>query len=187
MNRCKVALSRLSNAGVQTCGGEAVTQLQHALQCAFLADMEGASDALIIAALFHDIGHVLLPSTDGASQRGIDLQHEEVGARFLTWCGYPAEVVEPVRLHVAAKRMQARELAFLAELSQESARTLDLQGGPLSDAETAAFMRHPFAEDALRLRAWDDAAKVAGMMVPDLSIWMPVACWSPEQQLARTA
>ena len=187
MNRCEVALSRLSNAGVAIYGGEELTQLQHALQCAFLADLDGASDALIVAALFHDIGHVLLPSTEGVSLRGIDLQHEEVAARFLTWCGYPSEVVEPVRLHVAAKRMLARDLAFVANLSIESVRTLELQGGPLSDAETAAFQRHPFAADALRLRAWDDQAKVVGMMVPDLAMWAPVACSQSQHELARTA
>lgn len=166
-------LAMLEQAGAARYGGEAVSQLDHALQSAALAAREGASDALVVAALLHDLGHLAHPDSDAASRAGRDLRHEQVGARLLArW--FPPAVTEPVRLHVQAKRLLARDPGYAAALSEESVRTLALQGGPFDDTEAAAFRALPFAEDAVRMRRWDDAAKIVGLVVPPLASWAPL-------------
>lgn len=148
-------------------GGEAVTQLQHGLQAAAAATAEGAEEALIVAALLHDVGHLLNPASETASEQGRDLKHEKSGARFLArWFG--PEVTEPIALHVDAKRYLARDETYRRSLSGESQRTLELQGGPMSDAEAAFFRSCGGFEGALALRRWDDAAKVEDWQGPDL-------------------
>lgn len=158
-------LETLAVHGGRAYGGEAVTQLDHALQCASLAEAEEASGALVTAALVHDIGHLLHQFERDAIKRGFDDAHEERGAEMLTrWFG--PEVTEPVRLHVPAKRyLCAVEPGYWESLSRVSKRTLDLQGGIFTDAEAAAFIAQPFAADAVRVRRWDDLAKVAGRTV----------------------
>lgn len=138
--------------------GEFVTQRQHALQCATLASQEGASSALIAAALLHDIGH-MLETTLGSKEPGEDLMHEVSGANFLSqW--FPAEVIEPIRLHVVAKRfLTGNDPAYYATLSPASKHSLDLQGGPMTVEAQRQFLEVPFAREAIQLRRWDDAAK----------------------------
>lgn len=153
--------------------GEAITQLQHALQSGWWAQHEGASEALQLAALFHDVGHLLAPDVGGAAS-GVDTRHEGIGARYLArW--YGDDVARPVALHVAAKRHLARDAAYAATLSPESTRSLALQGGPFTDAEDAAFLADPHAQDALALRRWDDLAKDPDAVVPALDAWAPLA------------
>ncbi len=148
--------------------GEPVTILQHCLQTATLAQAEGAPRSLVLAALFHDVGHLLHSAGQDASARGVDPVHEAIGARYLSKFFGP-DVCEPVRLHVAAKRyLCATRPDYAAGLSAESVRSLALQGGPFSDAECQAFIQQPFALDAVRLRRWDDEAKIVGLVVPDL-------------------
>jgi phosphonate degradation associated HDIG domain protein len=151
---------------------ESVTQLEHALQAGALARSEGASDTLVVAALLHDFGHLLLERH--AADR--DLQHEAVGARFLRrWFG--PEVSTPVALHVAAKRyLVSRDPAYAATLSRASTQRLVLQGGPLNAAGLANFARLPYAELAIAVRRWDDRAKVPGLSVPPLASFVP-ALW----------
>jgi phosphonate degradation associated HDIG domain protein len=148
--------------------GEAVSEAEHALQSANLADREGADDALVAAALLHDVGHLLHGLGEDVADRGVDARHEDVGHAWLArWFG-PA-VSEPVRLHVAAKRyLCATDPAYLGELSPASRRSLDLQGGPFTPTEVAEFERDPHHAAAVRLRHWDDAAKVPGLSVPPL-------------------
>jgi phosphonate degradation associated HDIG domain protein len=149
-------------------GGEAVTQLQHALQCASLAQAEGAHDGLVAAALLHDIYH-LAERVDDAVQR-----HEEMGARMLSDL-FPPAVTEPVRLHVQAKRyLCAIDSQYWAGLSEMSKQSLAWQGGPFRMDEAAAFSELLFARDAVRLRRWDDAAKVVGKVTPGLDEFVPV-------------
>jgi phosphonate degradation associated HDIG domain protein len=140
-------------------GGEPVTQLQHALQCAQLAENEGASPALITAALLHDVGHLLEDDFEDAPEHAEDRRHEDLGDAFLSkWFG--PNVTEPVRLHVAAKRyLCAVEPGYYDALSPMSQHSLMLQGGPMSDTEVAAFEANPHAENAVRLRRWDDRGK----------------------------
>lgn len=170
------ALIALLDGARSLYGGEAVTQLDHALQGAWLASQETGREALVAATLLHDLGHVLMPASEDATRQGRDLRHEEVGARYLARCGFPPAVTEPVRLHVAAKRCKARDPAFVASLSEESRRSLALQGGPMTEDQARAFLAEPFAADALLLRDFDDRAKVEGLAVPALSTWRDLLC-----------
>ena len=105
-------------------GGEAVTQREHALQAARLAEKSGADAELITAALLHDIGHLLHEFPDDAADDGVDDRHEELGERWLSRHFGPA-VTEPVRLHVAAKRyLCAVEADYFSELSPTSVQSL---------------------------------------------------------------
>jgi phosphonate degradation associated HDIG domain protein len=156
--------------------GEAVTEAEHALQCAHLARQAGASDSLIAAALLHDIGHLLHALGEDVAARGIDARHEDAGADWLArHFGLPMSVVEPVRLHVAAKRyLCAIDPAYLAGLSPASVQSLALQGGPFSPEEVREFERLEFWREAVALRRWDDGAKVAGLEVPGLEEYRPL-------------
>jgi len=142
---------------------EDVTQAEHACQCAALAVAEGLPDALVAAALLHDVGH-LLAAADASRVR--DLRHEEIGARWLARAFGP-DVTEPVRLHVAAKRwLCGTDTSYSASLSPASVRSLVLQGGPMDADEARGFATHAHAEAAVRLRRLDEEAKVAGLDVP---------------------
>jgi phosphonate degradation associated HDIG domain protein len=149
-------------------GGEAVTQLAHALQAATFAERAHASPELICAALLHDLGHLLHNLPNDAPESGVNDAHESLGSRWAArWFG-PA-VVRPLALHVAAKRyLCATDPDYLERLSEPSAVSLRLQGGPMSPAEAAAFEADPYFADALRLRHWDEAAKVADLETPPL-------------------
>lgn len=149
-------------------GGEAVTQLEHALQAATFAEREGATPELITAALIHDVGHLLHDLPENAPDQGIDDRHETLAAAWLAQRFQPA-VVAPVAMHVAAKRyLCAVDGSYFGQLSQPSVQSLAMQGGPMSADELGQFESRPHFQDAVRLRRWDDAAKVAGMVTPSL-------------------
>ncbi len=155
-------------------GGENVTQLEHALQCAFLAEQSGAARELIVASLLHDIGHLLHDLPDDAPDQGIDDHHENSGYRFLEDNFSPA-VAEPVRLHVAAKRYLCTvDAAYEGQLSEPSLVSLRLQGGKMSEEELAEFRKSPYWEDALSLRRFDDLAKVVDLKTPSLEHYLPI-------------
>jgi [1-hydroxy-2-(trimethylamino)ethyl]phosphonate dioxygenase len=148
--------------------GERVSQLEHALQAAYHANSDDAAGWLVVAALLHDIGHLLHAMPEHAADLGIDARHEDLGHAWLAQYFGP-EVTAPVRMHVDAKRyLCATNAEYLSRLSPASLQSLQLQGGPFSDAEARAFEQRPFARDAVRLRRWDDLAKVPGMRVPGL-------------------
>jgi len=167
-------LGLLHELGADRYGGEEVTQLAHALQCATFAQQSGASDSLVAAALLHDIGHLVNPKDEGATKRGIDAAHERVGAGYLArWFG-PA-VTAPVAQHVAAKRYLCQaEAGYFERLSEESVRSLKVQGGPFTATEAEAFLARPYAEDAIALRHWDELAKDPEMVTPGLDDFRPV-------------
>ena len=153
--------------------GEDVSQSEHAEQCAWHARADGAGDALVAAALLHDIGHLLQKQGLDAADRGIDTHHERIGAGFLAR-GFPPAVTEPVALHVQAKRfLAATAPGYIDRLSTASLQSLALQGGPMNAAECAAFRANPNHAAALRLRGYDEMGKVAGA-TPD-----PVASYAP--------
>lgn len=146
-----------ANGAVQY-GAEAVTQQQHALQCACLAESAGASPFLIAAALLHDLGHLLAPEKAAKAADADDL-HQFMALPFLRGV-FPEAVLAPIRLHVDAKRYMCRvDPSYWAGLSPASKRSLVLQGGPFSEDEALAFMKQDFAADAVALRRWDDSAK----------------------------
>jgi len=148
--------------------GERVSMTEHGLQAAHFAQLQGAPETLIVAALLHDIGHLLATVPDAIEDWRSDAHHEATGARWLAQ-RFPPEVSEPVRLHVAAKRyLCATEPAYFAQLSSASVHTLKLQGGAMSAGEVRQFAAEPFYKEALRIRRWDDQGKVAGLMTPDL-------------------
>jgi len=149
--------------------GEAVTQQEHALQTADLAQRDSATDALVIAALLHDVGHILAEDAHGAFHSSVDAHHDDIGA---DWCEarFGKDVAEPVRWHVQAKRfLVASDPSYLSTLSEASLHTLRLQGGPMTNEELNDFRHRSGFDAAIQLRLWDDLAKVPGLEVPSLA------------------
>jgi predicted HD phosphohydrolase len=150
---------------------EDVSQLDHALQTAALARAAEADDALVAAALLHDVGHLLELREGGVAdgQTEVDLGHEGRGARWLAGV-FPAPVTGPIALHVAAKRYRcAVEPTYHDALSDGSRRSLVRQGGPMAPDEVERFAAHPAHDAAVALRGWDDGGKVEDLDVPGLA------------------
>lgn len=161
--------------GAEQYSGEPVSQLEHALQTAERARAAGAPAALAVSALLHDVGHLLEDLGETPTLRGIDDSHEARGAAALAGL-FGAAVVEPMRLHVAAKRhLVATEPDYRDRLSEDSVRSLALQGGAFTVAQSARFMALPYAADAVALRRWDEAAKVDGEPTASLEEWLAIA------------
>lgn len=155
--------------------GEPVTQLAHALQTARLAEQAQAGAALITASLLHDIGHMSNAQGDTPTLRGIDDRHQYHSVSALKGV-FPDAVLGPIRLHVDAKRyLCAVDREYWAGLSEDSQRSLQLQGGTFSAQEAARFIAQPYAQDAVQLRRWDDLAKVADHETPDLEYYLALA------------
>jgi [1-hydroxy-2-(trimethylamino)ethyl]phosphonate dioxygenase len=148
--------------------GECVSMTEHGLQAAHFAREAGASPALVVAALLHDVGHLVEEVPDDIADWTADTGHERIGARWLA-ARFPAEVSEPVRLHVPAKRyLLATDPEYLTRLSPASVATLRLQGGPMSAAEAARFEAEAFHEEAILVRRCDDRGKVKDLKTPGL-------------------
>lgn len=159
MSERKFLLDLLVRRGAAQYGYELVTQLAHGLQSAALAEAAGEPPALIVAALLHDIGHLVEGANVGRIENGEDDRHEERSALALS-TRFPPAVVEPVRQHVQAKRFLCYEdHAYFAALSDASKQSLAVQGGPMTLAEAETFRAHPHAAAAVRLRRYDDRAK----------------------------
>ena len=156
--------------------GESITQLEHALQCAALARRDDASDDLTLAALLHDVGHLVvdLQTNDLEQLSNVDDDHEALGARILAPL-FGSGVAQPVALHVTAKRWRCtREPAYYDQLSPASQATLEAQGGLLTTQECTRFEEHPGFREALWLRTWDDTGKVADLDVGSFDDWIPL-------------
>ena len=166
----------------QTFYDEVVTQLEHALQCAALAEKHNASSTVITGALLHDIGHFVLDEHNAdIAFLDIDLNHEEVGAEYMSPF-FPESVITPIRLHVPAKRYLCTvDDSYYDGLSDASKKSLKVQGGIMSDAEKAAFEEIQHYEDALTLRRWDDLAKVKGLETQGLETYRDIVqqCLNP--------
>ena len=155
--------------GGERYGGEPVTQLEHALQTAALAEAEDESDEIVTAALLHDLGHLLHDLGETPTLRGIDDVHQYLALPFLRGTFGP-RVLDPIRLHVDAKRyLCAMHDGYFAALSDDSKRSLGLQGGIFNEGQAEAFISQPGAANAVRLRMWDDSAKTAGAPTPPLA------------------
>lgn len=147
--------------------GEAITQLEHMSQAAQLAMAEGFDDEVVLAAFFHDIGHLC---GGDASMGGYGVvSHERIGAEYLRRCGFGERMARLVQYHVEAKRyLTSRQPGYYQRLSEASRRTLEYQGGVMSEDEADVFERDPLFEVSLRMREWDERAKVVGVAVIDL-------------------
>ncbi|WP_263358820.1 HD domain-containing protein [Acidicapsa ligni] len=163
----------LSSRGGDSYFGEPVTVLEHCPQAAFFAREAASANSLIVAALLHDVGHLLHHKGEDAAVDGLDTRHEELANQILS-AHLPLSVTEPIRMHVAAKRYLCHvDPAYLNALSPSSLLSLGLQGGPMSEAEAVAFVATPFAQDAITLRHWDDEAKIPALAVPQASTYLP--------------
>jgi phosphonate degradation associated HDIG domain protein len=155
--------------GHEQYAGEPVTQLEHALQTAHLAEASEADDALVTACLLHDLGHLLANQGETPTLRGIDDTHQYIAIPFLRGL-FPDAVLESIRLHVDAKRyLCAANPTYYARLSEDSKRSLELQGGVFDAQAAAAFLDRPCAREAVLLRQWDDFAKQEGLATPPLA------------------
>jgi len=151
--------------------GEPISQLEHALQTAALAKHASGSADLIIAALLHDIGHLNHGNSDFVEQmNGYGIaRHEQIGARLVRELGFSEAVADLILGHVEAKRFLVfRHPDYLAKLSAASLETLKHQGGPMLADEADRFEKNPLFKDKLRLRAWDDQAKIENYQVAGL-------------------
>jgi phosphonate degradation associated HDIG domain protein len=155
--------------GHQLYSGESISQLEHALQCAALAEAAQQPPTLIVACLLHDLGHLLFKLDDATTFQAVNDHHEERAIPSLRKL-FPIAVTEPIRLHVQAKRyLCGVDPGYWAGLSAASQHSLILQGDRFSPPEAQAFITQPYAAEAVQLRRWDDQAKVVGKPTPDLA------------------
>lgn len=164
-------VSLLERRGHGQYGMEAISQLDHALQCAHLAEQSGETPETVVAALLHDLGHLLVTERDQQTEQYTqhDDLHQFIALPFLRSL-FPEAVLEPIRLHVDAKRyLCLMEPSYWAHLSPASKHSLEKQGGVFGEREAEAFISQPFASESVRLRRYDDLAKVPAKVVPDLS------------------
>ena len=153
-------------------GSEKVTQLQHGLQCGSLARQAGAPARLVVAALLHDIGHILPLDAASGPKNGLDDKHESRGFHWLNE-NFPPEVSEPVRLHVAAKRYLCTvEPDYAKRLSPTSHQSFLDQGGPMSAEEVEMFESESYYQSAVALRRWDDTGKDPEMITLPLEAFL---------------
>jgi len=164
-----VVASIFAARGATAYFGECVSITEHALQTAYFAQRDAASPELVVAALLHDVGHLLENTPDDLDEWAHDACHESIGSAWLAR-RFPPAVVEPVRLHVAAKRyLCATDPNYHTKLSPASVITLGLQGGPMTPREIAAFETELYHRPALHLRQWDDQAKIVALVTPQIS------------------
>ena len=154
--------------------GEPVTQLEHALQTAQLAEQAGADGETVVAAFLHDIGHLLpVEAAEGYMDGYGTVDHERLGADFLRQRGFSEKVTQLIENHVNAKRyLVAQRLDYFARLSEASLRTLEFQGGPMTPDESTRFEKHPYFNEILQLRQWDEQAKIPGLPTRDVDYYL---------------
>jgi 2-amino-1-hydroxyethylphosphonate dioxygenase (glycine-forming) len=159
--------------GGEEYSGEKVSQLEHMVQSAQLAKEEGFSNEVVLAAFLHDIGHIAEKVTDENSMSSYGIKdHEAIGASFLEDRGFSFRVTRLVASHVSAKRyLTLREPGYYDKLSEASKRTLDFQGGPMSDEEADLLEEDPLFREIIQMRRWDEAAKLENQTIPSLNIF----------------
>ena len=164
-------LQLFAKRGAEEYMGESVSMAQHMEQSAACAVSHGADDELVIAALLHDIGHFVGDFPIDALENGIDNLHEGAGAQFLAPY-FPAAVTEPIRLHVAAKKyLCAADTSYMQCLSAASIQSLEVQGGPMNEAEIDEFESNPYYQLAVKVRIYDDDGKVAGLDIKPVAAY----------------
>ncbi len=167
----------LTDHGRNQYGGEAVSQLEHALQCAYLAERAGETPETVAAAFLHDLGHMLAAHRDQHTEpvaANDDDLHQYVAIPFLRGL-LPDAVLEPIRLHVDAKRyLCAIDTNYWSALSDASKKSLTRQGGAFSAEQVEAFDQQPYAQEAVRLRRYDDLAKIPFKVTPGIERYAQV-------------
>ena len=154
--------------------GEPVTMAEHMLQSAHFAEEAGEPDIVVTAALLHDIGHFTSEFGMFSMEDTQDRYHETAGAEILE-AFFPALVVDCVRHHVAAKRyLCATNSDYFGKLSDASVHSLNLQGGPMSDAEVAEFEKNENVEEIVRVRLYDDMGKLANFKTKSFADYRPL-------------
>lgn len=156
--------------------GEQVSQYEHAAQAALLAEESGADIETVAAAFLHDIGH-LLPAQTVAEQMGAfgRRDHEGIAAEWLLERGFSEKTAELIANHVNAKRyLVYQQPGYLDNLSEASLKTLEFQGGMMTPREADKFEQHPYFEDILQMRYWDEQAKVEHKTLPEISYFLNI-------------
>jgi len=173
-NKLQCALQYLTSVENIDYIGESVSQLDHALQCAYFAEQSGHSEEVILASLFHDIGHFASSSKQfQMAELGI-VNHEWIGAKLAYDVGFSVKVALLIGNHVNAKRyLASKKPNYYERLSQASKGTLDFQGGPMSESERLAFEKHPFFKEILQVRINDEKGKEIELQVPSLNYYAP--------------
>lgn len=154
--------------------GEPVTQVEHALQCAQLAEQAGADEETVVAAFLHDIGHLLpVESAEGYMDGYGTVDHERLGADFLRQRGFSEKIAQLIEHHVDAKRyLVYKHPEYRARLSEASTKTLAFQGGAMEADEAAQFEQHPYFREILQVRGWDERAKEIDWPTPGLDHYL---------------
>lgn len=167
----------ITNSGEADYIGEDVTQLEHMCQAAEYAEAQGNDDELILGALFHDIGHFCSEYGEESDMGGLGhISHDKVGADYLRDRGFSERVARIVENHVEAKRyLCVAKPGYFKKLSEASLKTLSFQGGPMSEEEVARFEADPYFKDFIKMRAWDELAKVENKPLPDLDRYKQIA------------
>jgi len=151
--------------------GEKISQLEHMMQAAELAEQQGYDEEVILAAFLHDIGHICVSAQGVNEMDGFGIiDHEEVGADFLKEKGFSKKLVRLVESHVEAKRyLTFKDPEYYAQLSDASKATLEFQGGRMEADEAAAFEQYPLFKLIITLRKWDEEAKIENRVLPELA------------------
>jgi phosphonate degradation associated HDIG domain protein len=163
-------MSLYEQYGGEEYAGEKVSQLEHMVQAAQLAEAQGFDEEVILAAFLHDIGHISEAAKGDNEMDGFGIKdHEELGAEFLRGKGFSKKVARLVESHVEAKRyLTLKDPLYYSQLSDASKKTLEYQGGPMTEEEAAAFEQYPLFDLIIRMRKWDEEAKIEHQPMPDL-------------------
>ena len=166
-------ISMYQNHGGEEYAGEKITQLEHMVQSAELASRQGYDDEVVLAAFLHDIGHICVSAQGEDAMDGFGVKdHEEIGADYLLQKGFSKKVVRLVQSHVEAKRyLTYKYPEYYEQLSEASKKTLEYQGGMMGKEEAEAFETYPLFDLIIKMRRWDEAAKIENMPVPDLELY----------------
>ena len=157
--------------GAEEYAGEKVSQLEHMCQAAMMAMQEGYDDEVILAAFLHDLGH-LLPQVHGTMGDYGMIDHEKMGADYLSKLGFSDRLCRLIAAHVNAKRyLTWKDRVYYDQLSEASKKTLEYQGGSMQETEAKQFESDPLFDLYIKMRRWDEAAKVEHQQVPDLSLF----------------
>jgi len=166
-------MAMYSKHGGEEYAGEKVSQLEHMIQAAQLAEQQGFDEEVILAAFLHDIGHICEAAQGDNEMGGYGIKsHEEIAARFLDEKGFSKKIIRLVQSHVDAKRyLTCRYPEYYEQLSDASKKTLEYQGGKMEEEEAAAFEKDPLFTLIIQMRKWDEQSKIEGQPLPQLEYY----------------